>query len=44
MEPVEMPYSVEFELKIARLSESSGKSRDEVIADAISNFLSSIGF
>ena len=44
METVEVPYSIENEAKIAKVIETTGKSRDEVIAWAIASFLLSMGF
>ena len=41
---VEVTPSVENEVKIAKRSEQTGMTRDEVIANAIDKFLSSQGF
>ena len=43
-ERVEITPSIENEVKIAKRVEQTGMTRDEVIAKALDNFLSSQGF
>lgn len=42
-EEISFPFSLEFELKIEKMMKKTGMSRDEVIAKALSSFLSSMG-
>ena len=44
MEHINFVTGLEDELKIAKRMKETGKSRDEVIADAVSRFLCSMGF
>ena len=44
MEEISFPFSFETETKIAKAVEESQLSRDQVIARALDNFLSSLGF
>lgn len=44
MEKIIFPFSFEIETKIAKIVEESQLSRDQVIAQALDNFLSSLGF
>ena len=44
MEKITFPFSFENEVKIAKVVSESQLSRDQVIAQALDNFLSSLGF
>lgn len=43
MERIEFPLSLEIETKIDHYCKETGKTRDEVIAEVLSSFLSSQG-
>lgn len=43
-ENVEIHTNPELEMKIAKRAEKTGETRSEIIASALSSFLSSLGF